>query len=173
MTGPKSPGQIDDPSMPFVYLNLTDIYERVTEKHLATIKYVSDNIIEEFDWFLYANDDTYVIMENLRYFLADKCADEKTLYGKIMKYNREGGEMYRSGDNSKGFIQGGSGWLASRESIRLFANTLQKIPKFCVMRKGQWEDQEISNCYRKIDVYPGETRDSENKERFLMDKFEQ
>ena len=41
------------------------------------------------------------------------------------------------------------------------------------MFKGRWEDQEISNCFRKINVYPGETRDENNKERFFMDQFHQ
>ena len=173
MTGPKSPDQKDDPAMPFVYLNITDVYERITEKHLATIKHANDNLINEFDWFFYANDDTYVIMENLRYFLADKCPDEKALYGKVMKYNAEGFSMFRNGDNRKGFIQGGSGWLASRESIRLFAKSMKEDSNFCVMKRGQWEDQEISDCYRKINVYPGESRDSQVRERFLMDRFDQ
>jgi hypothetical protein len=31
----------------------------------------------------------------------------------------------------------------------------------------------MSNCYRKVGVYPGESRDSLKRERFLMNAFEE
>ena len=172
MTGPKELGQLDDPQFNFVYLNMTDEYERITEKALLTFEYIYDNLMEEFDWFVRANDDTYIIMENLKLFLANKCPDEKIIYGKILKHLNNG-EKYNAGDNSKGFLQGGSGFLISRESLRLFVESMRKDPDFCVMIAGELEDQEISNCFRKIDVYPGETRDELGRERFFMDKFRQ
>jgi hypothetical protein len=81
--------------------------------------------------------------------------------------------IYTSGDNNRGFIQGGSGWLASREAIKLFAEAMKKDPSFCPNRNGLIEDQEVSDCYRKVNVYPGESRDSENRERFLMNAFDE
>ena len=73
----------------------------------------------------------------------------------------------------KGFIQGGSGWLISRNSLKLFIETTKKDPQFCVMKRGQLEDQEICSCFKKLNIFPAETRDDELRERFLMDKFEQ
>jgi hypothetical protein len=70
-------------------------------------------------------------------------------------------------------IKGGSGWLASHEAIRLFGERYEKEPKFCVSITGFVEDQEMSNCYRKVGVYPGESRDSLKRERFLMNAFEE
>lgn len=61
MTGPKLKEQYDDPLMPFVYLNITDVYERITEKTIQTLMYVHDNYIEDFDWLVRANDDTYMV----------------------------------------------------------------------------------------------------------------
>ena len=86
MTSPKAPGQIDDPSMPFVYLNITDIKDKLTDKHISVVMYVYDNYLKDFDWFLYANDDTYIAMENLRLFLGNKCPTEKSLYGRVMRH---------------------------------------------------------------------------------------
>ena len=91
MTGPKSANQTDDPTMPFVYLNITDEYIRITDKTLKTIEYVYDNLMNDFDWFLRANDDTYIIMENLRLFLANKCANELKIYGKVLNHYRHKG----------------------------------------------------------------------------------
>ena len=172
MTGPKQPEQNDDPQFNFVYLNMIDEYNRITEKALLTFEYIYDNLMEEFDWLVRANDDTYIIMENLRLFLANKCPDEKIIYGKILKYFR-GSRLYKDGDNTKGFLQGGSGFLISRESLRLFVESMRKDPHFCVMLLGRLEDQEISNCFRKINIYPGETRDELGRERFFMDQFHQ
>ena len=68
MTGPKAFNQQDDPDMPFVYLNITDTLRKLTYKHMDTIVYVYDFHLFDFDWFLYANDDTYILMENLKLF---------------------------------------------------------------------------------------------------------
>ena len=57
----------------------------------------------------------------------------------------------------------------SHESVRLFANAMKHDKKFCVMRNGRYEDQEIADCFRKLKIYPGETRDKFNRERFFMD----
>ena len=177
MTGPKATGQHDDADMPFVYLDMIDIRSNLTDKHVATIEYVDEKYGDKFDWFLSTHDDTYIAMENLRLFLATKCGDEKRLYGKVMIYNEQLKKVYTHGDNSKGFIQGGSGWLASREAIRLFAQAQRKDPvNFCRWphgRIGYQEDQEVSDCYRKVDVYSGESHDELNRERFLMNAFQE
>ena len=66
MTGPKQPEQKNDPNFEFVYLNMTDEYNRITEKALLTFEYIYDNLMEEFDWLVRANDDSYIIMD--KYF---------------------------------------------------------------------------------------------------------
>ena len=76
-------------------------------------------------------------------------------------------------NKNRGYIQGGSGWLASNEAIRLFGERYEKEPSFCTSITGYLEDQEISNCYRKVGVYPGESRDLLMRERFLMNSFEE
>jgi hypothetical protein len=38
--------------------------------------------------------------------------------------------------------------------------------------KGRWEDQEICNCFRKLGIYPGESRDEMGRERFHMESLE-
>ena len=57
--------------------------------------------------------------------------------------------------------------------MQRFAKEMRKNASFCVMIDGRTEDQEISDCFRKLNIYPGESRDELNRERFLMDTFEQ
>ena len=65
------------------------------------MRYVYENFLNEFDWFLYVNDETYVIVENLRYFLADKCSNEKNVYGFF-------------GDNKKSIIDDNIGFQVEK-----------------------------------------------------------
>jgi hypothetical protein len=41
------------------------------------------------------------------------------------------------------------------------------------MLNGELEDQEISDCFRKLNVYPGETKDSLGRHRFFHDNYPQ
>ena len=47
MTEPKLKDQFDDPTMPFVYLNLKDM---ATERFVKTIMYIHKYLMNEFDW---------------------------------------------------------------------------------------------------------------------------
>ena len=173
MTGPRTlSDKNEEISLPLVYLNITDKYERITDKAIATMLYIYENLMDDFDWYLRANDDTFIIVENLKLFLANKCPDEKIMYGKLLKHFNNAW-LYRDGDNKRGFLQGGSGVVISRDSVRLFAEKYKQNPNFCIMYNGRAEDQEISNCFRKLDVYPGESRDNKGRDRFLMDQFHQ
>ena len=101
--------------------------------------------------------------------------DKNEMYGKTLRYFM--GPPYNDtfyGENlDRGFIQVGAGWLISRDSLKQFIESTKQDPKFCVMKRGQLEDQEICNCFKKLNIFPAETRDDELRERFLMDKFEQ
>ena len=48
---------------------------------MHAFKYMYDNHINEADWFMKADDDTFAIMENLRYFLSDKNPSDAVYYG--------------------------------------------------------------------------------------------
>ena len=93
--------------MNFVYMSVTDTLERLTEKTIKTYVYIYEHLIDEFDWAVLANDDTYIILENVREFLLNKCRDEKFVYGKILSYFKNK-HLYTNGDNSRGFLQGKS-----------------------------------------------------------------
>jgi glycoprotein-N-acetylgalactosamine 3-beta-galactosyltransferase len=112
-------------------------------------------------------------MENLKTFLSDKCANSMNMYGKIFRYFK--GPKYEkifNGENiDKGFIHSGSGLLISRDGLKKFVEAFNN-PKFCPLHFAQLSDQELSNCLRKINVVAAESRDQENKERFITDTFE-
>ena len=47
----------------------------------AAFDYVYKHYFDDYDWFMKADDDTYVIMENLRYFLSGEDKKEPIYFG--------------------------------------------------------------------------------------------
>ncbi|XP_059481257.1 glycoprotein-N-acetylgalactosamine 3-beta-galactosyltransferase 1-like [Neocloeon triangulifer] len=69
---------------------------------------VHDQFANEFDWFLKADDDTYVIVENLRRLLV--------LYDpNAAKYL---GMQFKKRDLPKGYATGGAGYVLSRGALK-------------------------------------------------------
>lgn len=58
---------VHDPAIPTVHVPLQsdDQYENLWFKVAAAWKYVYAHYVDQFDWFLMADDDTYVVVDNL------------------------------------------------------------------------------------------------------------
>lgn len=118
------------------------------------IKYIYETTkYNEFDWLLKADDDTYVIMENLKWFLKDHCSDESKTYGFNLKYK---GIQFHSG---------GGGYVISAKVINKLGIALLNDKNFCDMNIGT-EDVEVAKCLKKFNVTLGESRDKQGRERF-------
>lgn len=52
-----------------VELDVEDGRQNLWYRTRVTLNYLHENYIDKFDWFMKADDDTYVIMENLRYMI--------------------------------------------------------------------------------------------------------
>uniref|UniRef100_A0A2C9MA04 N-acetylgalactosaminide beta-1,3-galactosyltransferase n=1 Tax=Biomphalaria glabrata TaxID=6526 RepID=A0A2C9MA04_BIOGL len=83
----------DDPQLPAIGLNVTESYENLTDKTRQAFHYIYRHHYNDADWFMKADDDTYVIVENLRYFLFSQNSSEPVYFGhrlNIGEFNRYG-----------------------------------------------------------------------------------
>ena len=67
--------------------NLSVGYKHLTKKTTLAFHYAYEHLFDQFDWFVKADDDTYIFMENLRWFLREQNASEPITFGYNFRVN--------------------------------------------------------------------------------------
>ena len=98
-----------DDDLPTVQLNMSEGRDNLWGKTKNAFKYVYQNYFEDYDWFVKADDDTYMIIENLRYLLKDFNPSHPLYFGRKFKPYVE-----------QGYMSGGAGYVLSKEALRRF-----------------------------------------------------
>ena len=62
-----------------------DAYNRLTDKVFHALKYVYSTY-PNYDWYLKADDDTYVFADNLRWFLSQKDPSKPISFGLLLLF---------------------------------------------------------------------------------------
>ncbi|GAB6027659.1 hypothetical protein CHUAL_001900 [Chamberlinius hualienensis] len=127
-------------------------------KTKAGFQYAYEHFFDEADWFMKADDDTYVVMENLRMLLLDKDPSIPMYFG--CRYNDS---LF---DN--GWMDGGAGYILSKEAFKRF--TEQALPtkrEGCDRAASGNEDLELAKCIVAVDVNVADSIDYEGKQRFF------
>ncbi|KAK9501664.1 hypothetical protein O3M35_012348 [Rhynocoris fuscipes] len=148
----------EDVSLPAIKLRVWEDRQFLWSKTKYAFKYVYKHYFDKADWFLKADDDTYVIIENLKYLLSSQSTLEPVFLG--FPCNRH--------DMKQGFLAGGAGYVLSKTTLRKFIT--EALPDYdkCQFSDIGDEDVEISKCMENIGVKVRNTRDSIGKERFFQ-----
>ncbi|XP_037529325.1 glycoprotein-N-acetylgalactosamine 3-beta-galactosyltransferase 1-like, partial [Rhipicephalus sanguineus] len=147
----------EDQLQPSVVLNLSVAERRnaLWAKTKASLVELYNNYINDYDWFFKADDDTYVIIENLRYFLLDKDPSQALYFGYPFRTIVP-----------KGYMSGGAGYVLSREALRRLVEQGMMQGK-CRADGAGSEDAELGRCLMHVGVPPGDTRDALGRDRFF------
>lgn len=146
----------EDPSLPAVALPVKEGRDNLWAKTKEAFKYVYKHHMNEADWFLKADDDTYVILENLRYMLMNRTPSEPIYFGCRFKPFVK-----------QGYMSGGAGYVLSKEAVRRFVEEGIPNKTLCRQDASGSEDVEIGKCMEHVHVKAGDSRDALGRGRFF------
>ncbi|KAM8715046.1 hypothetical protein ACLKA7_002145 [Drosophila subpalustris] len=117
-------------------------YHDLWNKTREGFRHVWQQYGEQFDWFLKADDDTYVIMENLHHMLSAYDANLPLYFGyQMSRYNVS-------------YMSGGASYVLSREALRRFVTQAYDSDKICPgAKKMGIEDFYMGICLQNVGVH--------------------
>ena len=153
---------VKNDTFPTIGLNVSEGRNHLVAKVMQGFQYVAANYFDAADWFMKADDDTYVIMENLRHFLSKENSEKPIVFGSKF--------MLHVGSRQQ-YFTGGPGYILSKAALRRFAeatkNKTSNNP-----RDGTTEDIKISSFLHRIGVQFGNSTDSSGRTLFHHFPFE-
>ncbi|XP_070574455.1 glycoprotein-N-acetylgalactosamine 3-beta-galactosyltransferase 1-like isoform X2 [Ptychodera flava] len=147
----------EDEDFPIVKLNATEGHAFLWGKTKAAFKYVYEHHFDEFDWFFKADDDTYLIIENLRFLLSQFDTQQPVFLGH---------SLYNTALNTT-FASGGAGYALSKAALQRFVECgINESTKCSQLEVGR-EDVELARCLKKLGVKHVDSRDPLGRQRFI------
>uniref|UniRef100_A0A4W5QB87 N-acetylgalactosaminide beta-1,3-galactosyltransferase n=1 Tax=Hucho hucho TaxID=62062 RepID=A0A4W5QB87_9TELE len=143
---------VDDPDFPTVGLGTGEGRDQLYWKTIRAFHYALEHHGNEADWFLKADDDTFVVVDNLRWVLSNHTPEEPLYFGKRFKpYAKQG------------YMSGGAGYVLSKEALRRFVEGFKT--KVCTHTTSV-EDLALGQCLEKMGVLAMDSRDTLQRETF-------
>lgn len=147
-------GDQENKKFPTIPISVKSGRHYLSHKTVAAFDYIYQNYLDDADWFMKADDDTYVVMENLRYLLSSHNPDEPIFFGHLFKLFVQGG-----------YPSGGAGYVVSKEVLRRYGAKAKTIGN-CQPREGAAEDLLIGKCFGALGAKAMDGRDKFNRTRF-------
>ncbi|KAI7685438.1 Glycoprotein-N-acetylgalactosamine 3-beta-galactosyltransferase 1 [Sarcoptes scabiei] len=149
----------EDPSLPAINVEVPEGRDHLWAKTIRGFNYSYHHFLDKADWFLKADDDTFVIVENLRYFLSSQNSNDPIYFGCKFKPFVD-----------QGYMSGGAGYVLSKEALKRFVEKglEQNRPERCYTEDNTGaEDVDMGFCMEALNVTAGDSRDSLGRGRFF------
>jgi glycoprotein-N-acetylgalactosamine 3-beta-galactosyltransferase len=166
IAGPRPLRSLDRATYPFSIAYIGDEkiekYNQLSEKILLSLLYLYKRYSHDYDWFFKADDDTYVIVENLRHLLRRRPSNISFYHGYIAR------------TPDRYYPSGGAGYVLSQEALLQFGEQILIKPekrKLCNVDEA--EDVNLAYCLARIGIFVTNARDDQQLERFHPMTFEQ
>jgi glycoprotein-N-acetylgalactosamine 3-beta-galactosyltransferase len=143
---------VNDSSLPTIGLGTDLGRKQLTTKTRRAFDYVYNHHFDDADWFLKADDDTYVIVENLRHMLKAHAPTDPIHFGENFV-----------GTVRQGIFSGGAGYVLSKEALRRYG---QRGPDMCTKDYREAEDVFMGKCMADLGVIAGDARDEHGRATF-------
>ena len=144
-----------DSVLPAIGLPVNEGRDSLWGKTKEAFKYIYSNHMDDADWFLKADDDTYIIVENLRKLLMNRNPDEPVYFGRRFKPYIQ-----------QGYMSGGAGYVLSKAAVKRFVEIGLKDAYICRPDSGGAEDLELGLCMQNVGVEAADSRDQLGRETF-------
>lgn len=133
-------------TLPLVSLPGVDDSYPPQKKSFMMLKFMHDNYLDKFEWFMRVDDDVYIKPEKLELFLRSLNSSVPQFIGQAGLGNKDEFGLL-SLDYDENFCMGGPGMVFSRETLR------RVVPHISYCLKNLYsthEDVEIGRCVRKF-----------------------
>lgn len=139
-------GSSSQHNLPLVSLPGVDDSYPPQKKSFMMLKFMHDNYLDKFEWFMRVDDDVYIRPDQLELFLRSVNSSKPQFIGQAgLGNDKEFGLL--SLDYDENFCMGGPGIVMSRETLRLV------VPHISYCLKNLFsthEDVEIGRCVRRF-----------------------
>ena len=109
-------------TFPTIGLNVTAGRNHIASKSKAAWNHIFANYLNKADFFVKADPDTYIVVENMKRFLEDKNTSKPEFYGHMMALP----------STNVTYASGGPGIILTRESVRRLVTKAFKLKKDCM-----------------------------------------
>ncbi|OQR72371.1 chondroitin sulfate synthase 1-like [Tropilaelaps mercedesae] len=145
-----SDGTVSKHGIPLIALRYVDDSYPPQKKSFMMLKYMYDNLLDKFEWFMRCDDDVYVHTERLELFLRSINSTKAHFIGQAGLGNKaEHGQLNLAPDQN--FCMGGPGIIMSRKTLSLIGPHI----KYCLEHLySTHEDVEVGRCVHKFAGIP-------------------
>ncbi|KAL4629662.1 glycoprotein-N-acetylgalactosamine 3-beta-galactosyltransferase 1 [Arapaima gigas] len=142
----------EETDFPTVGLNVTEGRNQLYRKTTAAFQYIYEHHFDNADWFLKADDDTYLVLENLRLLLSKHNPSKPIYFGRrFFPFVKQG------------YMSGGAGYVLSKEALRRF---IEGFKSGNCTHFSDLEDVALGTCMETMKVEAGDSRDSDHRQTF-------